>query len=820
MNSESCFVKVHDPSGRARARARRMRWRGVSLLSMLVAVAFAGVVASPAMSQVDVTAAFSDDATEAATGVFITPPVAPVTPANFANLRISMRPITVDSPSAANPVVLDSSGGPIELWRPNGTRVTLPASIDPGMLPQQLLVNARHHGTSTLTATQAGAGSDSILFRAGPFPGLAGRELAAFPFFEQTVVIQTNSIVQTALDPVRHSDRIGQSYDVYIVKHRGAEQWALDNVLFDESGAIETATVTAGGIQDNVVDAWTTGLVGAAGTGLGVGYDVVYDFGMDGTLDPGDLIDGVKYSEIGAASLDSEGVDIDEAGFYIVHDLTQPGPFAVQTETQFGGSFMSQRYVFPADIANMGELPLIQISHGNGHVFTWYAYLQEHLASYGYIVSSHANDTMPGINAAAATTLSNLEFFLGNLDTIRSGIFEGHVDKSRIMWIGHSRGGEGILRAYDQIVDGAYVPVNFRAEDVVVLSSIAPTDFLGPFQSLPYDKNYHMIYGSADGDVSGTPGNNVAQALHLLDRGTGFRNLTYVHGADHNDFNCCGFNDFQGPPGTQIGRDEAQRVAKAAYLALAKRYFEGNVPAKDYLWRQYESLKPIGVAPTTTVVRMYIEDGPEADTFVIDDFQSESSVNVSSSGGAVTFNVSNLVEGVLDDGDGSFSWTPSDPMNGMTYARANDSTAGIVFDYNSAAFLEFEVVEPRRDLSRAQYLSFRACQGTRHPNTAARLGDLTFEVTLRDGTGTTSTIEIGVYGGGLEEPYQRTGAGTGAGWQNEFETVRILLTDFEANGSGINLSDIEAVRFEFGEPSSADAVGRIGLDDVEINRSR
>lgn len=790
------------------------------MVSALIAVAFAGVLASPAWSQVDVTAAFSDDATEATTGVFVTPPVAPVTTANFARLRTSMRPITVDSPAAAMPVVVDSSGGPIEVWRTDGTRATLPLSIDPGALPAQLLVNARFHGTSTLTATESGAGSDSILFRSGPFPGLAGRELAAFPFFEQVAAIQENDIVQTAIDPVRHADRIGQTYDVYIVKHRSADQWAVDNILFDESGGIETAVVTAGGVQDNVVDAWTTGLSGAAGTGLGVAYDVVYDFGMDGTLDPGDLVDGVKYADAGVAAFDSGGVDIDEAGFYIVHDLTQPGPFATQTETEFGGSFLSQRYVFPADIANMGKLPFIQISHGNGHVFTWYAYLQEHLASYGYIVSSHANDTMPGINAASTTTLTNMEYFLGNLDTIEGGIFEGHVDTSRIMWIGHSRGGEGILRAYDRIVEGSYTPVNFDAENLVVLSSIAPTDFLGPFQSLPYGKNYHMIYGSADGDVSGTPSNNIAQALHLLDRGTGFRNLTYVHGADHNDFNCCGFNDFQGPPATQIGRDEAQRVAKAAYLALAKRYFEDNVPAKDYLWRQYETLKPIGVAPTTTVVKMYKEDGPEADTFVIDDFQSEPATNISSSGGAVSFDVTNLVEGILDDGDGSFSWTTNDPMNGMTYGRSNDSTAGVVFDYSSAAFLEFEIVAPRRDLSRGQFLSFRACQGTRHPNTTARLGDLTFDVTLRDGVGTTSTISIGVYGGGLEEPYQRTGAGIGAGWQNEFETIRIRLTDFEANGSGIDLTDIEAVRFEFGGPSSDDAVGRIGLDDVEINRGR
>ena len=35
--------------------------------------------------------------------------------------------------------------------------------------------------------------------------------------------------------------------------------------------------------------------------------------------------------------------------------------------------------------------------------------------------------------------------------------------------------------------------------------------------------------------------------------------------------------------------EEAQRVAKATYLALIMHMVEGSLPAKDYLWRQHES---------------------------------------------------------------------------------------------------------------------------------------------------------------------------------------------------------------------------------------
>ena len=37
---------------------------------------------------------------------------------------------------------------------------------------------------------------------------------------------------------------------------------------------------------------------------------------------------------------------------------------------------------------------------------------------------------------------------------------------------------------------------------------------------------------------------NIAAPFHMYERATGYRQLTYVHGADHNDFNCCcGYND-------------------------------------------------------------------------------------------------------------------------------------------------------------------------------------------------------------------------------------------------------------------------------------
>ena len=57
--------------------------------------------------------------------------------------------------------------------------------------------------------------------------------------------------------------------------------------------------------------------------------------------------------------------------------------------------------------------------------------------------------------------------------------------------------------------------------------------------------------------------------------------------------------------------------------------------------------------------------------------------------------------------------------------------------------------------------------------------------------------------------------GGGAGWANEFETVRIRLTDFLNNGAALDLTDITRVRLQFGS-SSGSSRGRLGIDDIEL----
>ncbi|MDZ4754811.1 MAG: GC-type dockerin domain-anchored protein [Phycisphaerae bacterium] len=634
---------------------------------------------------------------------------------------------------------------------------------------------------------------------------LAAVSLTSYPHAAFTQSYNSGSTVHVAVDPAQLPATGDATVDVFVLSNRSQLEWDADPVLVDVRGAPDVVTFGATAAT-SVKPLATDGLAAGQDLSVGRGYDLVVDLNRNGVLDGGDLIDGRS----------------DAPGFWKVVDLTQNGPLSVSQINSFdtnypaiASTFQLERLYYPTDIQNMDPVPLIVISHGNGHNYTWYDYLGQLFASWGYIVMSHQNNTQAGIEAASGTTLNHTAAVIALQASIGGGAFNGKLDSSRIIWIGHSRGGEGVVRAYDRIVDGTFNPPNYGVADIKLISSIAPTDFLGTNSATPHGANYHLMYGSADGDVCGCPDNDIADSFNLYERSTGERAAVYVHGADHNDFNCCGVNDFSGPAGTQIGRTAAQLIAKGAYLALVKHFIDGDVAAKEYLWRQYEDLRPVGVDPTMIVDLEYRDPSPSSD--IIDDFQTNTSTALASSGAAVAFTVTNPNEGIHNDANTTFTWLASDPRNGMVRGRSTDLTKGFLFDWNSPAMIEWAIVPAQANFADDAYLSLRAAQTTRHPNNVAINGAITFTVTLVDINDVSSSINIGAYKGGVQRPYLRTGFGTGSGWQNEFETIRIRPTDFLTDATGLDLTNIKTVRLSFGEGAGS-VQGRLGIDDLMLDK--
>ncbi len=706
-------------------------------------------------------------------------------------------------PLGFTPLVLLASAGTTSAA--GEVNVTVPLPLDPLLHDVDAYVLAVVHDPSFPFGFDFSNGAHLRLLDRNV--DLAGRSLAQYPFFEHTRAFNVGDPVEFGIDPTIYPFVVGQTADVYVVLSQSKADWITNPTLTDVAGGPIPFTFAAGGIQANTVTL-NPGTLNSAtgGAGMGVPYDVVVDLDQNGVLNGDDLIDGYAA----------------EAGFYMVHDLTAPGPYAVTEGLYSGGTFLGQDVYYPSNIAALGKLPLVVVSHGNGHNYQWYDHIGFHLASYGYVVMSHQNNTQPGSHTAALTTLSNTEYILANQATIEGGALNGHIDGDNIVWIGHSRGGDGVVRAYDDIVDGDYAPVNFQLSDIKLISSIAPVDFGGFDSSNPHGANYHLWVGQADADVHGCASADQAQWYHLHDRALNVRQSISLYGTGHGDFHDGGGSSVATGP-CLIGRAATHLIMKGYLLPLVEHHIRGNVPAKDYLWRQYEVFHPRGapVANPCVTVNLQYRDQDSSGKFVIEDYQTNPLLDTSSSGGGVSWTLLDYREGNMDDGNTQFAHVATDQFNGFTNDGAGDESKGGVFTFDGAADyrLTFDVVAGQRDLREYAYLSFRSAQGSRHPFTIAQLADSVFTVTLRDSSGGIGSINVGAYGGGIEEPYQRnTGpsCGVGVGWNSEFETIRIRLRDFERDGVMIDLSDVVQVNFEFG-PSHGTPQGRMGIDDIELN---
>ena len=633
---------------------------------------------------------------------------------------------------------------------------------------------------------------------------LAGKVRAVAPFFDWVGVVPQGEPLDVAIDPGQFGGLVGTEVDIYVTEDRDETEWGANPILTDiSSTGATTVTISSGDLTDNTFTLDAGLLSGDGGASLGVPYDVVVDVNRNGELDAGDLIDG----------------RVDGAGIHITRDPSLPGPHTPVETSYTGGTFLGQNLFYPSDIDQLFDVPIIVISHGNGHNFQWYDHLGLHLASYGYVVMSHQNNTVPGVGPAATTTLTNTDFFLRNLDQIVGGLLEGHLDENNITWLGHSRGGEGVTIAFDRLLDGSFIPTNYTADDIVLISSIAPTDFLGTGTSDPHDTPYHLWVGGSDSDVTGCSSTDIVQSYNLLGRASDQRQSISLNGVGHGNFhNGGGFQFATGP--CLVGMANTHGIMRGYLFPLVEYHTRGNAAGLDYLWRHYDDLAPQS-APLSNpcvVANLQFREALDDGRFVIDDFQSEPSTAVASSGATITNDLETWIEGRLDDNNTTFTNLASDPFNGMTYASPTDLESGAILSFipGNGTFLAYDIPVGDQDWTGFERLAFRACQTTRHPFTTLQNQDVLFSVCLVDGDGNEATLPIGNPETGVAEPYQRTGCGVGVGWGNEFESFRMGLLGFQATEPALDLGNIARLEFRFGEEFGS-LGARLGLDDIELH---
>ncbi|MFC7258179.1 hypothetical protein [Streptomyces lutosisoli] len=171
------------------------------------------------------------------------------------------------------------------------------------------------------------------------------------------------------------------------------------------------------------------------------------------------------------------------------------------------------------------------------------------------------------------------------------------ADLSRVLLVGHSRGGEGVNRAaMDSLYpppaaqDGYRGPVRWKIRGTVL---IGPTIFgQNPVADVPST----TILPGCDGDVSDLQGEVYVDGTRGISRGTALHSAVYVVGANHNFFNtewtpgkskAPSFDDFWDDPEqrpdpvcstgtrTRLTADQ-QHQAGATYIAAAARLFVGG----------------------------------------------------------------------------------------------------------------------------------------------------------------------------------------------------------------------------------------------------
>ncbi|MFI8521842.1 alpha/beta hydrolase family protein [Streptomyces sp. NPDC085481] len=169
------------------------------------------------------------------------------------------------------------------------------------------------------------------------------------------------------------------------------------------------------------------------------------------------------------------------------------------------------------------------------------------------------------------------------------------ADLSRVLLVGHSRGGEGVNRAaLDSLYappadqDGYRGPVRWKIRGNVL---IGPTVFgQNPVPDVPSA----TLLPGCDGDVSDLQGQVYADGTRGVSRGSALHSAVYVVGANHNFFNsewtpgqakAPAFDDFSSDdtpdpvcsPGTKTRLTAPQQqTAGATYIAAAARLFVGG----------------------------------------------------------------------------------------------------------------------------------------------------------------------------------------------------------------------------------------------------
>ncbi len=526
-----------------------------------------------------------------------------------------------------------------------------------------------------------------------------------------------------------------------------------------------------------------------------------------------------------------------------------PGPVEIQATVHFptnlpGGPyplvvFMHGRHA----TCNLGGSAFLEWPCSAGRTiipsYTGYDYIGQVLSSWGYVVASvgangvNARDnTVNDLGALARAQTIQQHLDLWNTWSTTGGgpagigdAFIGKVDMQNIGTMGHSRGGEGVIRHY---VHNASLGFPYWISAVIPL---AATDF-SRFM-IGYSSQLHML-PYCDGDVSDLQGMHAFDDVRYTPTAGEFAFNTVITtmGANHNFFNTIwtpggwpagtaddwGFADAsQQNPHCGTNNPNNRRLTAAQQRAVGLAYIAGFV--RTFVGGEYNFLPYFTgdfVPPTLTAFDNRVSYHPPAYQgyrMDVNRLLAAAQLTTNTLGGAVT--QGNLVAATYELCGGEVPQaqhcltgqstarlphtTPSarSPLRGLSQLR-------LVWD-TPTAFYENDLPAGSRDLSAFSLLQFRT--GLNYADTARNPVDQAqdFAVSLTDGGGHTYTHYVSWWSNALAYP---PGTGTNTRLPKHINnTVRIFL---QGMFPGVDLTDVRSIRFDM----NLTPRGHITLTDI------
>jgi hypothetical protein len=537
----------------------------------------------------------------------------------------------------------------------------------------------------------------------------------------------------------------------------------------------------------------------------------------------------------------------------LAQDPGTPGPLAVTREEYNFGDTAFQPTNFPGTVelrasihypTNLlgGPFPVIVFLHGRhatcfkggSALLQWpcasgsqpipsyqgYDYVSQVLASNGYVVVSVSAN---GVNAVDNSVndlgaLARAELMQRHLD-ILNGFnttggapfgtkFVGKFDMSRIGTMGHSRGGEGVVRHY-VLNNDLGAPYGIKA-----VFPLAPVDFS---RFVVNNAALDVLLPYCDGDVSDLQGVHFYDdARYNVPGDLAPKHYVLVMGANHNFYNTV-WSPSSGLPGSQNdwvafvsgGRSDPQcgtgrnnrRLTEAQQrgtgLAYMSAFFRAYVGGESQFIPILTGDAPPPPSATTNAlfVSYHAPDTP-ALRLDVNRLLNNTNLTLNNVGGAVT--QLGLTPYDLCGGEAP---QPATCLPGQPNARQPHTTPSARSPKRGLSQLrtgwnnitgnyQNDVPSALSNVSGYQAVQFRVSVNFAD---ARNMADLTqdFRVRLTDGAGLSASVRVSDVSGALFFPPGNTGPVP----KVVLNTVRIPLSAF----GGINLTNVRSVQFTFDE---------------------